>query len=249
MNVVLSASGVRKSFDGVVVLEDISVRCDAGAITAVVGPSGCGKSTLLNLIAGLDARDDGDIVIETARVGYMMQDSLLLPWRTLEQNALLGAEITESAATARASLFRYLQAFGVWNEREKYPAAASGGMKQRIALARTLLVEPSLLLLDEPFANLDFDIKLAVQGTLLRDHAERQTSMLWVTHDIEDAIALSDHIVVLSDKPTTIKAEMDVELGLPAHDPIAARKSPRFREYFAEIWEHLRYVTNGNDES
>jgi NitT/TauT family transport system ATP-binding protein len=235
---------IGKYLGGVPVIERISFNCRAGTITAIVGPSGCGKTTLLNIVAGLDSAGSGTATGCSTAVGYMMQDSLLLPWRTLEHNAMLGAEVSTLGASRTASLRGYLEDFGLWNEREKYPDAASGGMRQRVALIRTLLLEPELLLLDEPFASLDFEMKVRVQRTLLAHLLYRRTTVLWVTHDIEDAIAMSSRVVVLSDKPTIVKAIFDIDLGDKAADPVQARKSPRFREYFADISDRLRYLND-----
>lgn len=234
---------VRKAFDGALVLNGVSFTCSPASVIAVVGPSGSGKTTLLNIAAGLLLADHGEIGGWSEGVlGYMLQDPLMLPWRTLEQNAALGAEVARPRLTLTSQLRAHLEAFELWAEREKYPEAASGGMKQRAALTRTLLLEPEVLLLDEPFASLDFDIKLKVQRRLLEYHEAHATTILWVTHDIDDAIAISDRVIVLSDKPTVVKAQIDIDLGLAAANPVDARKSPRFRGYFSQIWDQLRYL-------
>ena len=174
-----------------------------------------------------------------------MQDNLLLPWRTLTENALLGEEIINGKRLETNILLdHYFQAFELEQFKESYPHASSGGMRQRVALIRTLLVNPSLLLLDEPFSNLDFDIKLKIQRFLLNYQEQNGTTILLVTHDIEDAIGLSDRVIVLSDKPATIKAEIPIDLDIAMRDPVEARKSPKFREYFIQIWDELKYLNN-----
>jgi len=225
------------------VLDGVSFECSPSTIVAVIGPSGCGKSTLLNFAAGL-LRPDGGTVHggEAGALGYMMQEPMLLPWRTLQQNATLGAEVVRRGRDVTSKLQEHLEALELWSERHKYPDAASGGMKQRAALTRTLLFEPDVLLLDEPFTSLDFDIKLKVQRRLIEYHRARGATTLWVTHDIDDAIAISDRIIVLSDKPTVVKAQIEVDLGLSEPNPVEARKSTRFREYFTHIWDELRYL-------
>lgn len=119
-------------------------------------------------------------------------------------------------------------------------------MKQRLSLLRTLLLQPSLLLMDEPFSNLDFDIKLKVQKFLLDYHVQHGNIILWVTHDIDDAIAISDRVIVLSDKPAKVKAEFPIDLGISKRSPVEARKSPKFRDYFAQIWDQLKYLENND---
>jgi NitT/TauT family transport system ATP-binding protein len=238
---------VTKSFsERLTVLAGVSFDCKNNQITSLIGPSGGGKTTLLNLISKLDKQDHGDITIEShdnAPVGYMMQDPLMLPWRTLSENSLVGAEVIGTRShNLSDQLSHYFEVFDLGDDRDTYPLAASAGMKQRVALIRTLLISPSVLLLDEPFSNLDFDIKLKVQSKLIDYQLKRQATILLVTHDIEDAIALSDKVVVLSDKPTTVKSEIAIDLGLERHNPVEARKSPKFREYFIKIWDQLKYL-------
>ena len=209
----ISVRNVIKGFGSTCVLSNISLSIRDHVITSVVGPSGCGKSTLLNLMAGLDVPENGTIEVEgRARLGYMMQEALLLPWRTLVHNAALGMEVVGHARIdTHAVLTSYFRAFDLAEAEGVYPQAASGGMKQRVALIRTLLTEPSVLLLDEPFASLDFDVKLKIQKLLLNYHRKNGTAILLVTHDIEDAIALSDEVIVFSDKPAMIKAVIPIE--------------------------------------
>ena len=220
----------------------------AGETVSLIGPSGCGKTTLLHVISGVVPLDKGSVRISTPvqrslSIGLMMQDSLLLPWRTLEGNALLGAEVLHRSSAALTEECRKL--FGELSLAECsriYPEAASGGMARRVALIRTLLCEPRFLLLDEPFTGLDYDIKLRTQEAILARQRINGFGMILVTHDIEDAIALADRILILSDKPARIKGEISIEIDDARHDPIAARKSPRFRDYFSQVWDQLQYL-------
>jgi len=174
----------------------------------------------------------------------MMQDSLLLPWRTLEHNATLGCEITGGKPWDARTVAELFGTFGLAPFRHHLPDTASAGMRQRVALIRTLLLGSNVLLLDEPFSNLDYDIKLLVQRYLLNYQRTAEATICLVTHDIDDAIALSDRVVILSDQPTTVKAELSIGLGLTDKDPVKARKSDRFRDYFVEIISHLKYLND-----
>jgi len=244
----IAVSELTKSYGSVKVFSNLSFRIDTQEIVSIVGPTGCGKTTLLNLIAKIDQQDSGDINFDGKgeyRVGYMMQDTLLLPWRTLAENALLGLEVSNPEnPTMSDTLDYYLDAFDLQGYENNYPNALSGGMKQRAALIRTLLPLPSVFLLDEPFTNLDFDIKLKIQRHLIGYHMKAKATTMLVTHDIEDAIALSDKVIVLSGKPATVKTEIIIDLGIKKRDPVEARKSPKFREYFIQIWDELKYLNN-----
>lgn len=243
----IAVSHAQKSFGDKHVFDNLSLCVPPHSIYAIVGPTGCGKSTLLNLIARLDALDSGIITASSpSRPGYMMQDPFLLPWRNLEENATLGIEVALGTKPRQANVRSYFQAVELWDDRLKYPPMASGGMKQRVALLRTLFLQPTLLLMDEPFTGLDFDIKLKVQSFLLAYRQRHDTTILWVTHDIEDAIAISDNVIVLSDKPTRVKAEFHIDLGLASPNPVEARKTAAFRDYFADIWDQLKYLDNGD---
>jgi NitT/TauT family transport system ATP-binding protein len=242
---VIETNAVRMSYEAstgrLLVLEGVSLRCETGQITSIVGPSGCGKSTLLNILAGLDPPDDGSVLVE-GKVGYMMQDALLLPWRTLAENAILGAELMNGRTRHdREVLDNYLAAFDLAQFSGIYPQTASGGMKQRLVLIRTLLTQPAVVLLDEPFSNLDFEVKLKIQRFLIEYHLKHSTTLVIVTHDIEDAIALSDKVVILSNRPAIVKTTIPIDIGSAKYDPVMARKSPRFTEYFTRIWEEIKY--------
>lgn len=240
----ITGKNINKNFGNEVVIADINIDISAGQVIAIIGPSGSGKTTLLNIISGILKSDGGHVFADADyRIGYMLQEPALLPWRTLAENAHLGLELIDCNVSASRELANGLfREFELNGSQNKYPAQCSLGMQQRAALIRTLAIEPNILLLDEPFSSLDYDIKLRVQLNIARYVEMMKPAVLLVTHDIEDAIALADKVIVLTDKPATVKAEININHDFPKRDPIAARTSPRFREYFELIWQHLKYL-------
>lgn len=230
-------------------IKNISFDVNEGEIVGIVGPSGCGKSTLLSIIAGLITPSIGEILVNGKKVvksskdiGYMFQRDHLFEWRTILQNVLLGLEIhgkVDEVSLRYAEQF--LETYGLGDFKNNYPRQLSGGMRQRAALIRTLIVEPNLLLLDEPFSSLDYQTRLAIAdeiGMILKK--EKKTALL-VTHDIAEAISLSDRIIILTNRPATIKDIIKVELSCPGgiRTPMKCREAPEFRYYFNKIWKEL----------
>ena len=245
---------VAKSYevDGKVVpvIGDLSLSLNKGEIVSIVGPSGCGKTTLLNTLCGLLAPDSGrihwygrEIVGQPQNVGYMLQKDLLLPWRTALNNVMLGLEIRGVAASEAVDRSRaMLDQLGLHGFADHYPSTLSGGMRQRVALARTLVNEPSVLLLDEPFASLDFQNKLLIENDTAKLVREGGRSLLLITHDIEEAVSLADRVIVLSKRPTQVKAVYDIDLGTERTDMMAMRDSRDFSQYVRRIWADLDVV-------
>jgi NitT/TauT family transport system ATP-binding protein len=225
---------------------DLSVR--DGEFCSIVGPSGCGKSTLLGLISGLLAATEGSISLDgtlvrgaNARVGILLQKDHLFEWRTVLQNAELGLEILgKSTAEARARAHNLLQSYGLAGFEQAYPYQLSGGMRQRVALIRTLATDPDILLLDEPFSALDYQTKLILERDVHRIiRANRKTALL-VTHDIEEAVSMSDRVIVLSGRPAQVKNVYDIDLTMAdERNPMSSRDAPEFRTYCKAIWEDL----------
>jgi NitT/TauT family transport system ATP-binding protein len=217
-------------------------------IVAIVGRSGAGKTTLFNLISGLLKPQQGEIAIgpraggEPGRIAYMLQKDLLLPWRSVLKNALLGIELhrqvrPDDVDRAREMLARY----GLGGVADAYPHALSGGMRQRVALTRTLLVDPTLVLLDEPFSALDYETRLMLEDDVMGLRDAFGTSVVLVTHDIEEAIAMSDRVVVLGGRPARVEQNIPIKLTVHgARDAVTAREAPEFRQYHAMIWAALR---------
>jgi NitT/TauT family transport system ATP-binding protein len=229
------------------VIGDLSLTLREGEIISIVGPSGCGKTTLLNTLCGLLSPDSGsirwhgrEVSGQPQNVGYMLQKDLLLPWRTALGNAMLGLEIRGVAAVEAEDRSRaMLDQLGLHGFADHYPSTLSGGMRQRVALARTLVHEPDVLLLDEPFAALDFQSKLLIESDTAALVRQGRRSLLLITHDIEEAVSLADRVIVLSKRPTRIKAVYDIALGAERTDMIGLRQSPEFSHYVRRIWADL----------
>ena len=210
-----------------------------GEFICIVGPSGCGKSSILSMLAGLLSPSEGSIRID-GEIGYMLQKDYLLEWRSIRSNALLGLEIQKKLTKENIEYVdTLLEQYGLGDFKEHYPYQLSGGMRQRVALIRTLAVRPDILLLDEPFSALDYQTRLSVSdeiGSIIRK--EGKTAIL-VSHDISEAISLSDRVVVLSGRPARLKKIYPIQLTIEEYSPMKAREAPEFREYFNAIWEEL----------
>ncbi len=224
-------------------LTNISFQVNRGEFLAIVGPSGCGKSTLLSIIAGLLKPESGEVLLnekEQGHIGYMLQQDHLLEWRTIWKNILLGPEINKTLTKEKEKLADKLLAdYGLSKFKDKKPSELSGGMKQRAALIRTMVMEPGLLLLDEPFSALDYQTRLSVSadiGTIIR--ASGITAIL-ITHDLSEAISLSDRVLVLSKRPARIKNDIPIHLTLKDSSPLAARNAPEFQDLFNLLWKEI----------
>lgn len=221
-------------------LSDLCFSVLKGKFLSIVGPSGCGKSTLLSLISGLLTPEEGTIHFYGNSIGYMLQKDHLLEWRTILKNVLLGLEIQHKLtpeSIAKAHI--YLKQYGLEDFENAKPSELSGGMRQRAALIRTLLLEPDLLLLDEPFSALDYQTRLLVSddiGQIIR--AEKRTAIL-VTHDLSEAISLGDMVLVLTSRPGSVKAMIPLSFDLKEDTPLHRRNSPEFKQYFNLVWKEV----------
>ena len=224
-------------------LKNVTFDVDGGEFVALVGPSGCGKTTLLSLIAGLLSPDEGDIIIKNPSlpIGYMLQKDELLPWRTTWGNVLLGPELMGKVGKEqRERAEELLRMYGLYEFRDTYPSGLSGGMRQRVALIRTLMRSPELLLLDEPFSALDYQTRLRVSDDIWKIIKEQKKTAILITHDIAEAISMADRVLILSNRPATIIREVSVCFpSLPARTPFATRSCEEFQNYFSEIWKEM----------
>lgn len=238
-------TGETKALSGI----DLSVK--KGEFLAIVGPSGCGKSTLLNLIAGLLPLREGSITIEGTpvgehrdKIGYMLQKDHLLPWRTTEENICLGLEINKTKTKEKLALAeKMLKQYGLYEFKGVKPAELSGGMKQRAALIRTLVMEPELLLLDEPFSALDYQTRLSVGDDIYAILKKEGKTAVLITHDIAEAISMSERIIILTRRPGRIKKEVKISLtmedGRAPSKPSEGRSAREFATYYQKIWKEL----------
>lgn len=222
-------------------LKDISFEIDEGEFVSIVGPSGCGKTTILSLISGLIKPTSGTVSInENFKSGYMFQKDHLFEWRTILNNVYLGLEITHTKTPENIKYVNtLLQKYGLWEFRNKYPNQLSGGMRQRVALIRTMALKPKIMLLDEAFSALDYQTRLTVCDDVLNIlKAENITSVL-VTHDITEAITMSDKILILSKRPANVTAIYDINLS-HFGTPLQRREHPEISDYFNKIWKELQ---------
>lgn len=228
------------------VIRDIGLSLREGEFVSIVGPSGCGKSTLLKLISGLVAPSAGEVKVRGTRVsgtpagvGFMFQRDALLPWATVNENIRVGLECGKFPHERREARIQELLALlGLSGFGSYYPQALSGGMRQRVALGRLLAYAPEIYLMDEPFGALDAQTKIAMGRELLRLWGEQKRPVLFVTHDIEEAVSLSDRVVVMTGRPGSIKAVYDVNLARP-RDPREVRKLPAFHALVDRIWADI----------
>mgnify|MGYP000854352230 FL=1 len=227
-------------------LRSVSFDVAKGEFVSIVGPSGCGKSTLLGALAGLETLDGGTVELyghpasgADGRMGFMPQRDQLFEWRSIYDNVMLGLQIRHDRDPApRRNVEGLLKRYGLWEFAAKRPDQLSGGMRQRCALIRTLATQPDILLLDEPFSALDYQTSLAVSGDIWHIIRSEGKTALLVTHDISEAVSMSDRVVVLSRRPATVKAVFDMG-ELRRMDPLKRQENPAFARYFDAIWKEL----------
>ncbi len=222
------------------VLKDMKFSLEEGEILTLLGPSGCGKSTILNILTNLLKPTKGEVKIN-GNIGYMFQKDNLLEWRNIIDNITIGLEIQhKKTPEALENVEKLLKTYGLWDFKNMYPKELSGGMRQRVALIRTLSVNPDILLLDEPFSALDYQTRLLVSDDVYKIIRNEKKSAILVTHDISEAISMSDKVAVLSTRPATVKNIYNINLRENQDlTPLQTRKIHQFQEYFDKLWKEF----------
>jgi NitT/TauT family transport system ATP-binding protein len=248
MTLKLSVRNLNKHFDELEVLRNINVDVADGEFVSIVGPSGCGKTTFLRIVDGLEAYDSGQVLIDGTAVtkpgpdrAFVFQSDALQPWRTVWNNAAIGLEIQHRLGEAERERLRgLLELVGLKGFEKYYPRQLSGGMRQRVNLARALAVGPEVLLMDEPFAALDAQTREIMQTELLRIWTQARSTVLFITHQIEEAVYLSDRVLVFGRRPGIVQEDIRIELERPR--PTSVKRMPQFSEYVGHIWSLIEHA-------
>lgn len=251
MENILEVKNIGKKYQNkegeILALKNVNFRVKKGEFVSIIGPSGCGKSTLLSIIAGLEEKTTGEIYIEgekvngiSSKIGYMLQSDCLLEWRNILSNTMFGLEVKEKRDNVNKEyVLELLKKYNLYEFKDKYPSELSGGMRQRVALIRTLAVKPKILLLDEAFSALDYQTRIMVTNDIYSILRKEKITAIIVTHDISEAISMSDRVLVLSKRPGTIKDIHKINFGIENRTPINCRESPKFSQYFNTLWKEL----------
>lgn len=251
MSKILEVKNISKKYQGkegeVLALDDINFEIEQGEFVSIIGPSGCGKSTLLSIIAGLEEKTKGEIYIENEKVegisekiGYMLQRDCLLEWKNILNNTLLGLEIKKKLNEENIEYTKtLLKKYGLYEFINKYPSELSGGMRQRASLIRTLATRPKILLLDEAFSALDYQTRIMVTNDIYNILRKEKITVLMVTHDISEAISMSDRVIVLSKRPANVKNIHKIKFNMENRTPINCREKTEFTGYFNTLWKEL----------
>ena len=251
MENILEVKNIGKKYQNkegeILALKNVNFRVKKGEFVSIIGPSGCGKSTLLSIIAGLEEKTTGEIYIEgekvngiSSKIGYMLQRDCLLEWRNILSNTMFGLEVKGKKDNVNKEyVLELLKKYNLYEFKDKYPSELSGGMRQRVALIRTLAVKPKILLLDEAFSALDYQTRIMVTEDIYSILRKEKITALIVTHDISEAISMSDRVLVLSKRPGTIKDIHKIDFEMENRTPINCRQSPKFSRYFDCLWKEL----------
>ena len=225
----------------IIAISDISLDVFNNEFLSIVGPSGCGKSTLLSILSNIEKKTYGSIKFskDNLKIGYMLQTDCLFPWRSILDNCLIGLEVSNTLTNeSKERVIKLLKKYGLGDFINKYPSSLSGGMKQRVALIRTLATNPDILLLDEPFSALDYQSRLKLSDDIYKIIKEEGKTAIMVTHDLGEAISMSNRVAVLSKRPAVVKNVYKIVFNNPS-TPINNRKCPEFNSYYEKIWKDL----------
>lgn len=222
-------------------IKDVNLKIESGKFIAIVGPSGCGKSTLLSILANLDKKSSGDIIFskDNIRIGYMLQKDSLFPWLTILDNCLLGLKIKgELTKENKDYVLSLLDTYGLHDFINNYPDNLSGGMRQRVALIRTLAIKPDILLFDEPFSALDAMTRIILSDDIYEMIKNEGKTAIMVTHDIGEAVSMADQVIVLTKRPCTVKRVYNINYDNRS-TPFNNRKDSKFNYYYEMIWREI----------
>ena len=222
-------------------IKDLNLNIKEGEFVAIVGPSGCGKTTLLSILCSLEEKSQGEIIYTQGKqkMGYMLQNDTLFPWLNILDNTLLGLKIEKNITKENIQkVTKLLETYGLKDFIKKYPNNLSGGMRQRVALIRTLATNPDILLLDEPFSALDYQTRLAVSDNVWKIIKKEKKTTIMITHDIAEAISMADRIIVLTNRPAKVKSIYTIEMK-NKQNPINNRKQKEFQYYYDKIWKDI----------
>ena len=223
-------------------LKKLDLLVNEEEFIVLVGPSGCGKSTILSIIGNLEQKSSGEIIYgkDDIKIGYMFQEDALFPWLNVLDNCLIGLKIGNSITSEDIKYVKsLLEKYGLSSFEKSYPKELSGGMRQRVALIRTLAIRPEILLLDEAFSALDYQTRITVTKDIYNILKNENITTLMVTHDISEAISMSDRVVVLTKRPATVKKIEEIDFEMKNRNPMNTRKSPKFSKYFDSLWKEL----------
>ncbi len=252
MQEILKVKNLSKKYQNqegeILALQNVNFRVNKGEFVSIIGPSGCGKSTLLSIIAGLENKTTGQIYLEgkeingiSSEIGYMLQKDCLLEWRNILSNTMFGLEVKGIKNKENQKYVEnLLKKYNLYDFKDKYPSELSGGMRQRVALIRTLAIRPKILLLDEAFSALDYQTRIMVTNDIYQILRKENITAIIVTHDISEAISMSDRVLVLTNRPGTIKDIHKIDFETENRTPLNTRENPKFSMYFNILWKELR---------
>lgn len=244
MNNILEIKNLKKIYHSkdkeIKAVDNFSFNLKEGEFVAIVGPSGCGKSTILSILCGLESKTSGNIeYLKSNNIGYMLQQDCLFEWRDVLNNCLIGLELNNTLNDENKNyVIDLIKTYGLGDFINSYPNNLSGGMRQRVALIRTLATKPDILLMDEPFSALDYQSRLKISDDIYQILKKEKKSMIMVTHDIAEAISMCDKVIVLSDRPAKIKKIYNINLENKS-TPINNRSDKNFSKYYELIWKDI----------